>query len=47
MPHRILERTVALGLAALITLAVLGSLDTLAQPDEAAAQWAQAAAPHA
>jgi hypothetical protein len=40
MNHRLLERACSLGLALLVTLAVLGSIDLLAQPDAAGALWA-------
>lgn len=40
MFKRLLERALSLGLAALITLAMLGGIDQLAQPDESAPQWA-------
>ena len=41
MNHRLIARAVSLGLAIVITLGLLGGIDHLAQPDEAAPQWAQ------
>ncbi len=45
MFKRLLERALSLGLAALLTLAMLGGIDQLAQPDESAPQWAVRSAP--
>jgi hypothetical protein len=47
MLQRLTERAISLGLATLLTLAVMATLDHLAQPDEPAAQWAQTPAPRA
>ena len=47
MFKRLLERVLSLGLAAMLTLAMLGSIDHLAQPDESAPQWAQQTTPRA
>lgn len=48
MTQRLIARTVSLCLSALLTLGMLGGIDQLAQPHDAAApQWAQAAAPRA
>ena len=41
MQTRLFERAVALCLAAVVTLAMLGGIDQLAQRDEASSQWAQ------
>ncbi len=43
MSKSLIQRGVSLALAAFLTLAMLASVDQLAQPDEAAAQWAQQA----
>lgn len=43
MQTRLIERAVALCLAAAVTLAMLGGIDQLAQRSEAASQWAQQA----
>ena len=43
MLQRLIARTASLCLSALMTLAILGSIDHLAQPaDHGGAQWAQA-----
>jgi hypothetical protein len=47
MTHRLLQRCISLGLSAVLTLAMLGSVNYLAQPDEAAPQWAQQSTPRA
>jgi len=39
--NRILQRTVSMSLAAVLTLAMLGSIDRLSQPTASAEQWAQ------
>lgn len=41
MLQRLAERALSLCLAAMLTFAMLGSIDHLAQPDESAPQWAQ------
>lgn len=41
MQSRLIDRAVALCLAAAVTLAMLGGIDQLAQRDEAASLWAQ------
>lgn len=41
MIKNFLHRSLSLGLAAVLTLGMLGSIDHLAQPDEGGAQWAQ------
>ena len=41
MSNQPLHRIVALAFAAVVTLAMLGGIEWLAQPDEAAPQWAQ------
>lgn len=41
MQTRLVARTLSLCLAATLTLAMLGGINQLAQPDEAAPQWAQ------
>jgi hypothetical protein len=41
MQQRLVARTLSLCLAATLTLAMLGGIHQLAQPDEAAPQWAQ------
>lgn len=41
MQTRLFARTLSLCLAATLTLAMLGGIDQLAQPDETAPQWAQ------
>jgi hypothetical protein len=43
MQTRLIERAVALCLAAAVTLAMLGGIDQLAQRSEAASLWAQQA----
>ena len=43
MQTRLIERAVALCLAAAVTLAMLGGIDQLAQRSEAASHWAQQA----
>jgi hypothetical protein len=40
MSHRLIERTASLGLAFVVTLALLGGIDLMAQPDPAGALWA-------
>lgn len=40
MNHRLFERASSLGLAFVVTLAVLGGIDLMAQPDAAGALWA-------
>ncbi|MDP1900902.1 MAG: hypothetical protein Q8K96_10675 [Rubrivivax sp.] len=45
MSQNLIPRSVALCLAALFTLAVLGGIDQLAQPGEQPAQMAQPAQP--
>lgn len=40
MNHRLIERAASLGLAFVVTLAVLGGIDLMAQPDAAGALWA-------
>ena len=40
MNHRLFERASSLGLAFAVTLAVLGGIDLMAQPDAAGALWA-------
>jgi hypothetical protein len=47
MLQRLTERAISLGLATLLTGALMASLDHRAQPDEPAAQWAQTALPRA
>ena len=47
MQRNVFHRTVSLCLAAVMTLAVLGSIDHLAQPDAPASQMAQAPATRA
>lgn len=41
MQRRLSHRLFSLCLAATFTLAILGGIDHLSQPDEAPAQWAQ------
>ena len=41
MPHRLIQRSFAFCLAATLTFAMLGSIDHLAQRDDAAPQWSQ------
>ncbi|MDO8418635.1 MAG: hypothetical protein Q7S90_01270 [Rubrivivax sp.] len=41
MIHRLIARAVSLGLAVVVTSGLLGGIDRLAQPDEAAPQWAR------
>ena len=41
MSHSLIYRSVSFCLSAVLTLAMLGSIDHLAQRDEAAADWAQ------
>jgi hypothetical protein len=41
MQKSLIARTLSLCLAATLTLAMLGGIHQLAQPDEAAPQWAQ------
>lgn len=41
MQTRLIDRAVSLCLAATVTLALLGGIGHLAQPDGAAALWAQ------
>lgn len=40
MNHRLFERASSLGLAFVVTLAVLGGIDLMAQPDAGGALWA-------
>lgn len=40
MNHRLIERACSLGLAFAVTLAVLGGIELMAQPDAAGALWA-------
>lgn len=47
MIHRLFARALSLGLAAAVTLGMLGGIDRLSQPDEAAPQWALHTAPRA
>lgn len=47
MSHSLYQRTAAVCLSVLVTLAMLGSIDHLAQRDEAVPQWAQQAVPSA
>ena len=47
MSHRLIHRSVSLCLAAVLTMAMLGSIDHLAQRDEPAAGWAQQLSSHA
>lgn len=42
MNHRLIERASSLGLAFAVTLAMLGGVDLMAQPDAAGALWALA-----
>jgi hypothetical protein len=44
MSHTFISRSLAFGMAALVTLATLGGIDRLAQPDAALGQIARAAA---
>jgi hypothetical protein len=41
MFQRILHRAFSFTLAAVLTAGMLGGIDTLAQPEEGAPQWAQ------
>jgi hypothetical protein len=41
MLQSLIRRAVSLTLAAVFTVAMLGSIDSLSQPDAGAAQWAQ------
>jgi hypothetical protein len=43
MSQHLFHRSLAVGLAALLTLATMGALDFLAQPDQAQGQLARAA----
>jgi hypothetical protein len=43
MQQRLVARTLSLCLAATLTLAMLGGINHLAQPDETAPLWAQQA----
>ena len=43
----LIQRGVSLVLAAVVTLAMLGGIDHLAQPDPQVPQWAQQTAPRA
>lgn len=47
MIHRLFARTLSIGLAAVVTLGMLGGIDRLSQPDASAPQWAQHAVPPA
>lgn len=47
MSQSLIQRSISLGLAAMLTLALLGGLDHLAQPGEPPAQMAQQTAAHA
>ena len=47
MQRNVFHRTVSLCLAAVMTLALLGAVDQLAQPDAHAAQLAQTMSSHA
>lgn len=47
MQQRLIARTLSLCLAATLTLAMLGGINQLAQPDEAAPLWAQQTATRA
>ncbi|MBX3600375.1 MAG: hypothetical protein KIS83_15580 [Rubrivivax sp.] len=40
MNHRPIERASSLGMAFVVTLAVLGGIDLMAQPDAGGALWA-------
>lgn len=44
MFQRILHRAFSFTLAAVLTAGMLGGIDTLSQPEDAAPQWAQQAA---
>ena len=41
MSQSLIQRSVSLCLAAVLTLAMLGGIDQLSQPDEQPPQWAQ------
>ncbi len=43
MLNKLIQRTVSIALAAVLTLGMLGSIDKLSQPDAATPQWAQQA----
>ena len=45
MSHRLVHRSISFSLAAMLTLAMLGSIDRLAQHDEPSAGWAKTVAP--
>ena len=45
MSHRLYQRSAAVFLSVLVTLAMLGSIDHLAQRDDGAPQWARQVAP--
>ena len=47
MQRRLIHRLLSLCLSATFTLAILGGIDQLSQPDEAPAQWAQTTATRA
>jgi hypothetical protein len=47
MMNSLIQRAVAFGLSAVLTLAMFGSIDHLAQRDESPAQWAQKTTPRA
>ncbi len=47
MSRHLFQRAFSFFLAATVTLGMLGGIERLSVPDEAAAQWAQAAAPRA
>ena len=45
--HKMIHRSIAFCLSAVLTLAMLGGIDQLAQRDDAAGQWAQHVTPRA
>lgn len=47
MIHRLFARTLSIGLAAVVTLGMLGGIDRLSQPDASSPQWALHAVPPA
>ncbi len=47
MSHNLTQRSAAVCLSVLVTLAMLGSIDHLAQRDAATPHWAQQAVPSA
>ena len=46
MIHRLIARAISLGLAIVVTLGLLGGIDHLSQPGDAAPQWAQTTSSH-